>query len=323
MEKLKKNNKKIVVIGGGTGVYTVLTALKPHFGNLTAIVTMADDGGSTGILREEFGMLPPGDIRRALIALSASQNKRLAELFSYRFSEGAGLTGHNFGNLLITALHRITNNFEEAIKEAGKLLAVKGKVIPVTLERPNLMAELEDGTFIKGESNIDIPNHDGNLKIKRVWLKPPAEINLNAQTAILEADLIIIGPGDLYTSLIPNLLVGGVKGALQKTKAKVLYFVNLMTKFGETNGFAASDFISALENYLGQEVLDFVVMNNVRPSPKRLSAYIRERSDFVAPDLQNLRPRKGLMPIATDLLRTGSLVRHDPEKLAKAIKMIL
>lgn len=322
MEK-KKKNKKIVVIGGGTGVYTVLTALKPHFENLTAIVTMADDGGSTGILREEFGMLPPGDIRRALIALSASQNKRLAELFSYRFSEGVGLTGHNFGNLLITALHRITNDFEEAIKEAGKLLAVKGKVIPVTLGRSNLMAELEDGTFIKGESNIDIPNHDGNLKIKRVWLKPPAEINLNAQKAILEADLIIIGPGDLYTSLIPNLLVGGVKGALQKTRAKVLYFVNLMTKFGETNGFAASDFVNALKNYFGQGVLDFVVMNNVRPSPKRLGDYIKERSEFVEPDLQNLRSRKGLMPIATDLLRTGSLVRHDPEKLAAIVKMIL
>lgn len=322
MEK-KKRNKKIVVIGGGTGVYTVLTALKPYFENLIAIVTMADDGGSTGILREEFGMLPPGDIRRALIALSASPNKRLAELFSYRFSEGVGLTGHNFGNLLITALHRITNNFEEAIKEAGKLLAIKGKVIPVTLGRSNLMAELEDGTLIKGESNIDIPNHDGNLKIKRVWLKPPAEINSNAQKAILEADLIIIGPGDLYTSLIPNLLVGGVKEALQKTKAKVLYFVNLMTKFGETNGFAASDFISILESYLGQGVLNFVAMNNVRPSAKRLSAYIRERSDFVEPDLQNIRPRKNLMPIATDFLRTGSLVRHDPEKLAKAIKIIL
>src|SRR3989344_371648 len=142
---MRKIDKKIVVIGGGTGVYTVLTALKPHFKNLTAIVTMADDGGSTGILREEFGMLPPGDIRRALVALSASDNKMLANLFSYRFQEGVGLVGHTFGNLLITALHRITNDFEQAIEEAGKILLAEGKVVPVTLDRAQLLAELEDG----------------------------------------------------------------------------------------------------------------------------------------------------------------------------------
>jgi len=320
---MNKLNKKIVVIGGGTGVFTVLTALKPHFQNLTAIVTMADDGGSTGILREEFGILPPGDIRRALIALSVSDNKMLADLFSYRFEEGVGLTGHTFGNLLITALHRLTNDFERAIQEAGKILMTQGKVIPVTREPANLMAELEDGQIIKGETNIDIPKHDGHLKIKRVWLKPPVEINPNAGKAILEADLVIIGPGDIYTSLIPNLLVRGLKEALQKSKAKTIYFVNLMTKFGETTGFSASDFINTLKRYLGEDVLDYVILNNKKPSPQRLSAYMKELAEFVEADLENIPPKKNFMPIATDLLRPRGLIRHDPEKLARVVRMIL
>ncbi len=315
--------KKIVVIGGGTGVFTILTALKPHFDNLAAIVTMADDGGSTGILREEFGMLPPGDIRRALIALSVSDNKMLADLFSYRFEEGVGLTGHSFGNLMITALHRLTDDFEKAIEEAGKILMVQGKVIPVTIAHSQLMAELENGQIIKGETNIDIPQHDGRLKIKRVWLKPQPEINPNAKKAILEADLVIIGPGDLYTSLIPNLLVRGVKEALGKTKAKVAYFINLMTKFGETNNFSASDFFNMMKLYLGEGVLDFAVINNKKPTSQRLSAYVKEHSEFVEPDLGNIPPAKNFMPIATDLIRPGGLIRHDPEKVANVVKMII
>lgn len=322
--KLKPaRSKKIVVIGGGTGVFTILTALKPYFENLTAIVTMADDGGSTGILREEFGMLPPGDIRRALIALSASDNKMLADLFSYRFEEGAGLTGHNFGNLMITALHRLTDDFEKAIGEAGKILMVRGKVIPVTREHSQLLAELEDGQIIKGETNIDIPQHDGKLKIKRVWLKPQPKINPNAEKAILAADLVIIGPGDLYTSLIPNLLVKGVKEALGKTKGKVAYFVNLMTKFGETNNFSASDFINAMKLYLGEGVLDFAVINNKKPSAQRLGAYVKERSEFVEADLENIPPVKNFMPIASDLARQKGLIRHDSEKVAGVVKMIV
>ncbi|MDO8430275.1 MAG: YvcK family protein [bacterium] len=321
--KHEKSDKKIVVIGGGTGVFTILTALKPHFRNLTAIVTMADDGGSTGVLREEFGILPPGDIRRALIALSSSDNVMLANLLSYRFEEGVGLTGHSFGNLMITALHRITNDFEKAIEEAGKILVTEGKVIPVTLGHSQLVAELENGQIIRGESNIDIPNHDGNLKIKRAWLKPEVEINPNARKAILGADLVVIGPGDLYTSLIPNLLVKGAREALQKTKAKVVYFVNLMTKHGETNRFAASDFVNTMRNYLGDGVLDFAIINNKKPSPAQLSSYIKERADFVNPDLNNIPPKKNFMPIATDLVRSKGLIRHDSEKVAKAVKMII
>lgn len=323
MIRNSKNNKKIAVIGGGTGVFTVLTGLKPYFENLTAVVTMADDGGSTGILREEFGILPPGDIRRALVALSASENKMLADLFSYRFEEGSGLTGHNFGNLLITAMHRLTNDFEEAVQEAGKILRIKGRVVPVTLGHAQLVAELENSQIIKGETNIDIPQHDGRLKINRIWLSPEVSINPNARKAILESDLVIIGPGDLYTSLIPNLLVGGVKEALQKTKAKIAYLTNVMTKFGETNNFSASDFIRVLREYLGKEVLDYAIINNKKPSSQRLKDYIKEQSEFVEPDLENIRPNKNFMPIAADLVRQRGLIRHDPEKVAGLVKMIL
>ena len=301
----------------------MLTALRPHFKNLTAIVTMADDGGSTGILREEFGILPPGDVRRALIALSKSDNKMLADLFSYRFQEGAGLNGHSFGNLMITALQRITNDFETAIEEAGKILTVEGKVVPVTRRHSKLLAELENGQIIEGETNIDIPQHDGRLKIKKIWLRPAATINPRARQEIMEADLIIIGPGDLYTSLIPNLLVKGMKESLQKTKGKILYFVNLMTKFGETNNFSASDFVKTIEEYLGKGTLDYLAVNNKRPSLSRLRGYIKEKADFVEPDIKNIPLKKNQMPIVADLIRPSGFIRHDPQKLVKIIKMIL
>jgi uncharacterized cofD-like protein len=320
--KIKKSNKKIVVIGGGTGVFTVLTGLKPYFDDLTAIVTMADDGGSTGILREEFGILPPGDIRRALIALSATNDKMLSQLFSYRFEQGLGLTGHSFGNLLITVLERITKNFEEAVNEAGRILSIKGRVIPVTLGNARLIAELENGEIIKGETNIDIPKHDGNLQIKRVWLDPAVKINPNAKKAIMEADAVIIGPGDLYTSIIPNLLVGGMKEALKKTKAKKIYLSNVMTKFGETNNFKASDFVRVISNYLGKNILDYVVVNNKKPSLKNLSLYVKEKADFVRPDLEGERVKK-MKIVKSDLLRAGKFIRHDPKKVGNLIKMIV
>lgn len=315
-------SKKIVVIGGGTGVFTVLTGLKPCLDDLTAIVTMADDGGSTGILREEFGILPPGDIRRALLALSSSNDKMLAQLFSYRFKQGFGLTGHTFGNLLITVLERITNDFEKAVDEAGKILSVKGKVIPVTLGNARLVAVLENGQKIIGETNIDIPKHDGHIKIKNVSLKPAVKISPNAVKAIMKADIVIIGPGDLYTSIIPNLLVGGMKEALKKTKAKIVYISNVMTKFGETNDFKATDFIKIISDHLGKDVLDYAVVNNKKPSLKKLASYVKERSDFVVPDMDNKKTGK-VSIIKTDLLRSGKFIRHDPKKLCGLIKMLI
>ena len=316
-----KSKKKIVVIGGGTGVFTVLSGLKRYFDNLTAVVTMADDGGSTGILREEFGILPPGDIRRALIALSNSDNRVLSALFNYRFQEGSGLSGHSFGNLMIAALERITGSFEQAVLEASKILSVNGKILPVTLKKTALMAELEDGSLIRGESNIDIPKHDGQQAISKVWLKPAAEINPAAKKAILSADLIIIGPGDLYTSIIPNLLVKGVKEALEKTKSKIIYFVNLMTKFGETNGFRASDFIKTIGKYFAADTLDYAIINKTKPDLMRFRAYAQEKSELVQADLENCG--KNPVPIAADLLRRGGLIRHDPEKLAKLVRMLI
>lgn len=315
-----KTSKKIVVIGGGTGVFTVLTGLKKYFDNLTAVVTMADDGGSTGVLREEFGILPPGDIRRALVALASSDNRKLAQLFNYRFLEGTGLSGHSFGNLMITALERVTGNFEQAIVEAGRILNIQGRVLPVTLKKTLLCAKLENGQVIKGESNIDIPKHDGRLKIDKVWLDPEAVINPAAQKAILAADAIIIGPGDLYTSLIPNLLARGMKQALRKTKGKKIYFVNLMTKFGETNGFRASDFVKVIEGHLGSDILNYVVINKTRPTAMRFRPYVKEKSEFVDPDTDNI---KGPTSIITGLIRKHGFVRHDPEKIAEVIKILI
>lgn len=313
--------KRIVVIGGGTGVFTVLTGLRPRFRNLTAIVTMADDGGSTGLLREEFGILPPGDIRRALVALSTSDNKILSELFNYRFREGSGLTGHNFGNLMITALERVTGGFERAIAEAGKILSVQGKVVPVTLKSVRLMAELADGTVVRGETNIDIPAHDGRLKIRKVWLRPRAALNPVARREVMKADLVIIGPGDLYTSIMPNLVVDGMREALQRTSAKKLYVVNVMTKHGETNGYCASDFLAAIESHLGKEAVDYVLMNNARPSPARLRPYIKEHAEFVEPDIT--RSSRRPVPMSAGLIRSRGFIRHDPEKLAHMITILL
>jgi uncharacterized cofD-like protein len=319
----KKSTKKIVVIGGGTGVFTILTSLKPYFSDLIAIVTMADDGGSTGILRENFGILPPGDIRRALIALSSSNNEMLAKLFSYRFKQGVGLSGHSFGNLLITALERITKDFEKAINEAGRILSIEGRVIPITLGDTRLIAELENGQIIKGENNIDIPKHEGNIKIKKVWLEPAVKINPNAKKAILSADIVIIGPGDLYTSIIPNILVSGTKQALKKTKAKVIYFSNIMTKFGETNNFQASDFIKTIISYLGKGVLDYAIVNNKKPSLKKRAMYVKKKSDFVEPDFNLEKISKNILIIKTNLLRPGKFVRHDTDKLGRLIKTLI
>ncbi|MFH1246582.1 MAG: gluconeogenesis factor YvcK family protein [Candidatus Liptonbacteria bacterium] len=310
--------KKIVVIGGGTGTFTVLSGLKQYPLDLTAIVTMADDGGSTGILREKFGVLPPGDIRRALIALSRTDNKMLSDLFSYRFREGKGLSGHSFGNLMLTALERITGSFEKAIREAGSILSVEGAVVPVTLSLSSLCAELENGTVIRGETNIDIPKHNGTLRIKKVWLEPEATLNPLARRAIKEANLIIIGPGDLYSSIMPNLLVKGMRGALRATKGEVLYLVNLMTKFGETNGFQASDFVKVIEDKLGKGVLDHVAVCGKKPSKGRLLSYARTKAFWVPVDKKNFNP-KGPRLIIADLVRPRGFIRHDPDRLARLV----
>jgi len=269
--------KNVVVIGGGTGVFTVLTGLKDYAFHLSAIVTTADDGGSSGVLREEFGILPPGDIRRALVALS-SDSPVLANLFNYRFENGTGLKGHSFGNLFLTALERITGDFNQAIKEASKILGIKGKVIPVTLDYTRLFARLENDFIVVGESNIDVPKHDGSLFIEEVFLNPEPKANKEAIKAIKEADIIIVGPGDLYTSIIPNFLVKGIKEAIKKSRAKKVYICNTMTKYGETNKFTAEDFFATLEKYIGKGVIDYFLVNVEKPKNCYLGKYDKEKA---------------------------------------------
>jgi len=316
-----KSSRKVVAIGGGTGLFPVLSALGNYFESPTAIITMADDGGSTGILREEFEMLPPGDVRRAIVALGHSDDLLLPKLMEYRFKEGAGLSGHAFGNLLLAALTRITGSFEEAIAEAGRILNTEGDIIPVTLNLSKLIGELEDGTVIKGETNIDIPREPRRAKIKKVWLEPKAKANPRALKAIGDADLVIIGPGDLYTSLIPNLLVDGIGKALANTKAKVLYIVNCMTKEGETNGFAASAFLGAISSYLPAGTIDYVAINTTKPAAARLKPYAEEHSWQVEVDEKSFGTNP--LPLYADLLLDKGLMRYDTEKLATLIKLIV
>ncbi len=320
-----KKNKNIVVIGGGTGSFVVLSGLKNYDCNLSAIVTMADEGGSTGKLRDEMGVLPPGDVRQCLVALSDADTT-LRKLFLYRFNEGS-LKGHNFGNIFLAALEKITGDFKKGLLEAQKVLSIKGKVIPVTTQKTRLFAKLEDGQIIKGEDNIDVPKHDGRLKIINAYLIPKAKANKDAIDAIKKADIIVLGPGDLYTSLVPNLLVRGINNAIKKSKAKKVFVCSLMTKFGQTNGFKSKDFVNIVEEYLGKNVLDYVLVNTKNPSRKLLEAYKKEK-EFLVEDSLNENKYK---IIRADLLKSGtvkktksdvirrSLIRHDPKKLAKAI----
>ncbi len=310
--------KKVVVIGGGTGSFTVLRGLKKYNVDITAVVNMFDSGGSTGMLRDEFGILPPGDVRRCLVALAEENGENIVrELFNYRFDESSSLKGHSFGNLFLTALTKISGSEVEAIKKAAKVLNVKGKVLPVSVDNCHLCAELEDGQVIVGETNIDIPKHDGNLKIRRVFLKPEARIYDETRKAIEEADLIVIGPGDLYTSVMPNLLVKGMKEALQKSKGKKIYVCNLMTKFGETNGFAASDFVKEILKYSGLDELDFVVCNNKKIKNNILEKYEKENAFPVAVD-ENVK-KFCEKTITKDLISDPVFIRHDSDKLAEVI----
>lgn len=312
----KKKQKNIVVIGGGTGTFTVLSGLKKYPVDLTAIVSMADDGGSTGMLREEFGILPPGSVRPALVALSHSE-KAVADLFNFRFKEGA-LKGHNFGNLLITAFADMYGNFERAVEEAGKILHVKGKVVPSTLDNAKLCAQLENGEVIRGETNIDVPRHDGSLGIVKVWLDPSCKANPRALEAILGADLVVIGPGDLFSSIVPNLLVEGIPEALQQARGKKVYVCNLMTKFGETNTFSAKDFVQTIEKYIGSDVLHVVLLNTGKASPERIAKYEKEKAQFVEWKSGDFRGKRYKI-ICGNFLRKSGFIRHDPDKLAHTL----
>jgi len=309
--------QKIVVIGGGTGSYTVLRGLKKFDAELIAVISMMDSGGSAGRLRDEFGFLPPGDVRRGLIALSPDTSI-LRKLFEYRFSKGQGLEGHSFGNIFLTALCDITGSDAKAIEEAGKILNIKGKVLPVTTSDSHVGAILQNGQTIVSEVNLIHPKHDGNLRIRKVFLMPKAKAYAPAVKSILSADKVVIGPGGLNYSIIPSLLVTGIISALKKTKAKKIYVCNIMTQFGDSTGFKANDFVEEIEKYLGKGVLNYVICNNKKPSEKLLKNYEKEKAEYVQPDLKNHR----FKVIRTDLLDNIHLARHNPDKLAKAIMSI-
>ena len=321
----RAGSPKIVSIGGGTGSYNLLSGLKHHDCELTAVVTMMDSGGSSGRLRDEFGHLPPGDLRQCLLALSHDDHSGmvLRQLFNYRFNKGNGLDGHSFGNLFLTALTEVTGSAERAIGEMGRLLNIKGRVLPVTLTNSNLCARLQNGTTVVGETNLDHREIEPEVPIDYVYLEPSAFVHPLTAEAIIEADAIVIGPGDLYTSIVPNLLVEGVNEALARSRGVRIYVCNLMTKPAESDGFKASDFIREVQNYLGSRAaLNHVIVNNQLLPGRTAERYQGERSTQVAFDeeacvalVDDLLPRP--------LMAVGNFVRHDPDLLADAIFELL
>lgn len=311
---------RMVVIGGGTGIHRLLTGLKRLTPHITAVVTMADSGGSSGRLRDEFGHLPPGDVRQCLVALCPDdhQSAMLRHLFNYRFQRGRGLSGHTFGNLFLTALTEITGATDLAIAEAARILGIRGRVLPVTLAKTELRARLADGREIRGEAQID-QRRDGPpfVPIDYVYLDPKAYAYPPVLRAIAEADAVVLGPGDLYTSLLPNLLVEGVVDALQHTRARRIYVVNLMTKQGESDGFRASDFIRVVREHVG-DALDVAIVNVAALPERVIRRYAALGAAPVEPDLEACR---ALVPqaIAAELASVGTLVRHDAHRLAQIV----
>lgn len=315
--------KRIVVIGGGSGIFNVLKGLKKYPVDITSIVTTFDNGGSTGMLRDEFGTLPSGDIRRSLVALAPdTDNATLRDLFTFRFEEKSSLRGHSFGNLFLQALTKISGDEVSAIKKASELLGIKGRVLPVSIDSAHVCAILENGRIVKGETNIDIPKHDGNLKIKKLYLEPDATIYREAYEAIVAADLVLIGPGDLYTSILPNILVRGFAEAARKSRAKFVYIANIMTKWGETNDYAASDFCAVILAYLKKKKFDFILCNNAPLKPFLLKKYKSERAYPVLIDAIKLKKYAAKI-IKKDFTYQSDIVRHDAKKLSNAIMALI
>ena len=308
---------KIVTVGGGTGLSTLLRGLKQYSANITAIVTVADDGGSSGRLRREIGVLPPGDIRNCLAAL-ADEETLLTELFQYRFQAGDGLTGHSFGNLFLTAMSEITGDLEQAVAASSKVLAIRGKVLPATLSDVSLWAELADGRRIEGESKIS----EAGGKIVAIGCTPAYPPALPAAIkAIKEADYIIIGPGSLYTSVISNLLVPGICEAIAKAKVPRIYICNIMTQPGETDGYSVSDHIRTIDRVCGRQLFDAVLVHRKSPSPQSLKHYAQENSHPVFVDREDIVKlgRRIVTASVMDEDKDTGYVRHNPYRLAKVL----
>ena len=316
--KVLSSGPRIVTIGGGTGTSTMLRGLKAYTSNITAIITVADDGGGSGALRNDLGMLPPGDIRNCMLALSETEPV-LEKLLSYRFTEGS-LKGQNFGNLFLAAMNGISDSFEQAVKYMCDVLAVTGRIFPVTEDNISLVAELEDGTEIRGESKIGNHHITHPGKIKRVMLnKPSVKPIKQAIEAIREADVIVLGPGSLYTSIIPNLLVEGIVDAIAESHAIKVYVCNIMTQPGETEDYTVSDHINAINLHTGRQLIDICIVNKSKIPPDILKRYKDDGSGQVEVDYSKIK-RLGIRIVEKDLVSIRKdLVRHNADILAQTI----
>lgn len=324
---------RIVVIGGGTGSFSVLSSLKTYARDITAIVNMIDDGGSTGILRDELGALPPGDIRQCLVALSES-SQTMRDLFNYRFDRGT-FGGHSFGNLFLTAMEKVTGSFAEGVKAAGEVLAISGRVVPATVDNVRLVLETADGRVIRGEDKIGEGPASDKLFTKgqphKLYLEPSAKLNPDAKEAIAQADIIVIAPGKLYSSILPSFLIDGMADALRTAPGKKVYVCNLMTRPTQTADFTVEDFAAEIERYTGGKFLDYVIYNTEKPTKDLLERYALEGEQPVPFDDQSLEAAHysaiGANLIAHDMpviskgemMLKRTLIRHDPDTLARLI----
>jgi uncharacterized cofD-like protein len=321
---IKRSAKKVVVIGGGTGNFVVLRGLKNFQVDLTAIVSMADDGGSTGILRDEMGVLPPGDVRQCLVALSNS-SRLMRSLMNYRFENG-GLGGHSFGNLFLSVLEKVTGSFEKAVEEASKILNIKGKVVPITMNQVRLKMVLDNRKLLEGEKEIYL-SQEIDQGYKSIYLEPYPTVNPSVIDEIINADLIIIGPGGLHTSLIPNLLVEGVCSAICRSAAKKVFVVNLMNRKGQTTGFKTSHYLAELVRYLGKDVFDHILLNGQQPPKSLIDVYASE-GELVQNDLDDERViMASLLGSPAEASKKDfikrNLIRHDSKKLAQELMKIV
>ena len=306
----REKGPNIVVIGGGTGMSVLLKGLKQHTDNLTAIIGVADDGGSSGRLRRELGVIPPGDFRNCIVAMS-DEESLLPELFQYRFTEGEGLKGHSFGNLFIVAMSHVTGSFQSALSESSKVLAVRGKITPATTANLNLSARMTNGKLIAGESNITAEKGT----VERLYINPPfAKAYGPSEESILEADVVVIGPGSLYTSILPNLMVPGILDALLTTTALRIYVCNVATEVGETQNFFVEDHVNALMKHTDENILDYVIANNniIDIGDRFMGNSVPVSNKMIS----------NIQVAYTDLLDTNHPVRHDSNKLAEFILSI-
>ncbi len=316
--------KRVVVIGGGTGNFVVLGGLKNFPVELSAIVSMADDGGSTGILRDELGVLPPGDVRQCLVALSHSSSV-MRSLVNYRFENG-GLGGHSFGNLLLSALEKVTGSFEKAVEEMGRMLLIKGNVIPVTTHQVRLKMLLNSQKVLEGEKEVYL-SQEIDQGYESIYLQPHSNANPRAMEEIAKADLVVVGPGGLHTSLIPNFLVKGISESLKESKAKKIFVVNLMNRKGQTTGFKVSDYLKEIIPFIGGDLFDHILVNNQRPPEELIEIYAQEGT-LVENDIKDSRVIETslLGPLQEghkhDLIKRN-LIRHDSDKLAQELMKIV